>query len=203
MVITRDEQEAAKGSLSWRDPRKDKNHVTLSLDGYAPFVKQIIKGGASIICNSDNEPEVARLTASRVDQWGFNTAWLKQRGERLGWPDQELLYFLSVGCAEYCQETPPVSWFAPHSRTVYAGWTTFFENVSREIADGWLVRAWFNRPRCPSGSYLEPPSPNSDDQMRSGLFGTLPSSGRSACVARWATAKAVYGQWLQMLRSYA
>lgn len=56
----------------------------------------------------------------------------------MGWPDGELLHFLRFGCSEYSEESPPVSWFAPHSRTVFAQWETFVANVDQEIADGWL-----------------------------------------------------------------
>lgn len=75
-------------------------------------------------------------------QWGFNAGQVRRRKELLNCPDHEVLHFLEYGCCEYSEDTPPVSWFAPHSSTVYAHWATFHENVSQEIKDCWLVGPW-------------------------------------------------------------
>lgn len=113
------------------------------------MVLRILEGGASIVWTLDGAPEVARPPASVRQQWGFSVDMLRRRGERMDWPDKELLHFLEFGCYEYSEKTQPVSWFAPHSRTVYAHWDTFVDNVRQEISDEWLKGAWSHPPAVP------------------------------------------------------
>lgn len=140
------------------------------------MVRQIIDGGASILWSRAGAPTVARQEASSVEQWGFNADRLRWRGEQLQWPDKELLHFLEYGCYEYSSETPPVSWFAPHSGTVYAHWQTFVENVQQEIDDGWLKGAWPHPPavsfRIVPGATI--PKPRRPNAVRTIWNGSIP-----------------------------
>lgn len=52
---------------------------------------------------------VVKPEDSQADQLGFNAAMLRWRGERMEWPDKELLHFLQSGCYEYSDDIPPVS----------------------------------------------------------------------------------------------
>lgn len=94
----------------------------------------------------------------------------------MGWPDKELLHFLRFGYYEYLEETPTVYWFAPHSRTAYSQWATFFDNVSQEIADGWLKGAWSHPPAVPfrvvPGATI--PKPRRPNAFRNIWNGSIP-----------------------------
>lgn len=98
--ISRDEQEATKGTRAHRlrrDPRQSDRHVEVLMEDHAPWVQLILGRGASIIWDYDGTPRIADPQASQSDQWGFNVARLKWRGEKLGWPDKEIIYFLEYG----------------------------------------------------------------------------------------------------------
>lgn len=114
--LTKDEQAAAKEVRTHRlrrDPTKDSDHVALSLEDYSRLARRIIAGGASILWDCNGVPYIAQQRNSRSEQWGFNAVRLKQRGQRLHWPGQELLHFLDVGCSEYSHDTPHLLVRAP------------------------------------------------------------------------------------------
>lgn len=53
-------------------------------------------------------------------------------------PDKELIAFLTFGGYDYSADTPPISWFAPHSVSLYTHWQVFADNINKEIEQGWM-----------------------------------------------------------------
>lgn len=93
--------------------------MAISMEDYHPLVHQILRGGVNIM-DYRRQANNSSPEESQANQSGFNAKRLRWRGEQMGLPDEQLLKFLRFCCYEYSEETPPVSWFAPHSRTVYA-----------------------------------------------------------------------------------
>lgn len=77
--IIRYEREAAGGTLTHRlrrDPRRNESHVEISMKDYAPLIRLLLQGEASLLWKHDGRPVVDIPEESQSEQWGFNAARL-------------------------------------------------------------------------------------------------------------------------------
>lgn len=76
---------------------------------------------------------MAATQSIEPDDWVFNANALQVEKRAAGWPDHELIGFLTHGRFYYSVGTPKISWFAPYSSSMFKQWTSFVESVKKEI----------------------------------------------------------------------
>lgn len=83
------------------------------------------------------------------NDWVFYATALQEEARSSSWPDHELLDMFTYGCYDCSPDTTPVSWFAPHSASVYKQWPDFAASVRKEINLGWMEGPWNHIPTVP------------------------------------------------------
>lgn len=121
-----------------RDPKRADDHVKLSIEDYSSLVLRCLEAGFTIRFTTQGQPNLACARPTAPSDWGFNAQSLQAAAREAAWPDQELIGFLTYGCYDYSPNTTPVSWFAPHSASVFKQWRAFADSVDKEIRLGWM-----------------------------------------------------------------
>lgn len=143
--LARDEMLAAtrrKAHRPQRDPTGLADHVVLSMKDYTHVVKRCIRVGFTIKYTARGHPEIVSALPTKETEWGYKANALQAAARTIEWPDHELLTMLTFGGYEYSADTPPVSWFALHSASVYRHWPDSAASVRKEIRLGWMAGPW-------------------------------------------------------------
>lgn len=141
MDLARDENFASIGSSAHRprrDQRRTLDHVKISVEGYNPIVRRFLEAGFTIQFVPEGKPSSANTQITKPEDWGFSARALQAAARAIEWLDKELIAFLTFGGYGYSVDTPPISWFAPHSISVYNHWQALAASVHKEIRNGWM-----------------------------------------------------------------
>lgn len=104
------------------------------MEDYAPIVHSCIRAGFIIRFETNEHHRIMHAQPTRPEDWGFNAAALQTTKRAIELIDRKLLNFLTYGGYNYSANTPLVSWFAPHSVSVYRHWGAFADSACRRSA---------------------------------------------------------------------
>lgn len=148
-----------------RDPRRMSDHVRISLEDYSTLVRRCLAAGFTIQFVPDRRPKLATVQVTQPEDWRFNAAELQSAVRAISWPDNELIAFLTFGGYDYSADTPSVSWFSPHSSSVYKEWQEIANSSTKEIRLGWMKGPYAFIPTItfrivPGAAIQKPSQPN-------------------------------------------
>lgn len=83
-------------------------------------------------------PQILSVKRTAQEAWSFDSGVLGVVGKAINWTEEELLDMILYGGYKYLSEKPLVSWFAPHSPSLYKQWAEFEASVSKEKCQEWM-----------------------------------------------------------------
>lgn len=123
-------------------PKRMADHVALSTEDYTTIVRTFIRAGFAVKVTPEVQAELLSTQFTKPSELGFNAKELKAAVREITWLDHEIVEMLTFGGHEYSPNTPPVSWFTPHSASVYKHWSEFSARVPKEIWLTWMEGPW-------------------------------------------------------------